>query len=305
MKKIIVAILLLILFTPAEFKAMASTEEDKTYDVTMRQDLLSLMMAYPEYIVNIEGTADGRVYVVMKSGRKLLYDDKRKKGSAEKLSNPDLQDMLEQTYPLIPVRSVLEENFDPGRCRVYELLSEVYGSSQKAIESKLTSLNLGYLNCQFNSSNKAANSLKAVMQELIPLARGNQRIGSCVYPSSGTYNYRLIAGTNQLSPHSYGIAIDLAVNKKDYWRWSTKADGDKRLSSYPSEIVEIFEKNNFIWGGKWAHFDIMHFEYRPEIILKARYFMNKQDVEKPWFQGVPLEDAFIKNSIDKINQVLK
>jgi len=305
MIKKVIAILLFILFIPTECKAMALKQEDKIYDITMKQDLLCLMMAYPEYIINIEGAADGRVYVVMKSGRKLLYDDKRVKGSAEKLSNPDLQDMMEQVYPLLPIRSVLEENFDPGRCRVYELLSEVYGSSQRNIESKLTSINIGYINCQFNNSNKAAESLKAVMQELIPLARGNQRIGNCVFPSSGTYNYRLIAGTSQLSPHSYGIAIDLAVNNKDYWRWSSKADGDKRLSSYPSEIVEIFEKNNFIWGGKWAHFDIMHFEYRPEIVLKARYFMNKQDIEKPWFDGVPLEDAFIQNSIEKINEVLK
>ena len=25
-----------------------------------------------------------------------------------------------------------------------------------------------------------------------------------------------------------------------------------------------------IWGGKWHRFDIMHFEYRPEIILQAK-----------------------------------
>ena len=198
----------------------------------------------------------------------------------------------------------MEENFDPGRSRVYELLSEVYGSSRKDIESKL--INLGYPNYQFNSSNKAAESLKVVMKELIPIAKENHSIGNCIFPASGTYNYRLIAGTNQLSPHSYGIAIDLAVNKKDYWKWSSKADGDKRLSSYPSEIVEVFERNNFIWGGKWGHFDIMHFEYRPEIILKTRYFKdNKKDTEKAWYDGVPLDDVFIKNSIEKINQELK
>lgn len=302
-KKSIIVILLLCLLIPTQSKAMTSIQSDITYNVTMKQDILCLMMAYPEYITNIECKEDGRVYLVMKSGRKLLYDDKREKSSSEKLSNPDLQDMLEQVYPLVPVKSVLEKNSDPGRCRVYGLLSEVYGSSKKDIESKLTTLNLGYY--QFNSSNKAAESLKAVMKELIPLAKTNPHIGSCVFPCSGTYNYRLIAGTNQLSPHSYGIAIDLAVNKKDYWKWSSRAEGDKRLSTYPNELVEIFEKNNFIWGGKWGHFDIMHFEYRPEIILKARYFKDKQVTEKDWYDGVPLEDAYIKNSIEKINQELK
>jgi len=305
MKKAIITILLLSLCITADCKAIGSIQEDKNYDGTMKQDILCLMMAYPEYITDIDAEADGRVYLVMKSGKKLLYDDKRQKSPAEKLSNADLQDMLEQIYPLLPVRSVLEENYDPGRCRVYGLFSEVYGSSQKAVEAKLVNVNSGYSNYRFNSSNKASESLKTAMKELIPLAKGNQAIRNCVFPSSGTYNYRLIAGTNQLSPHSYGIAIDLAVNNKDYWRWSSKADGDKRLSSYPSEIVEVFERNNFIWGGKWGHFDIMHFEYRPEIIVKARYFTEKRDTEKHWYDGVPLEDAYIKTSIEKISEKLK
>jgi peptidoglycan LD-endopeptidase CwlK len=35
------------------------------------------------------------------------------------------------------------------------------------------------------------------------------------------------------------------------------------------EIVKIFEKYGFIWGGKWYHYDTMHFEYRPELIVSA------------------------------------
>ncbi|MGC1959145.1 MAG: M15 family metallopeptidase, partial [Pseudolabrys sp.] len=34
----------------------------------------------------------------------------------------------------------------------------------------------------------------------------------------------------------------------------------------PIEIVRIFEKQGFIWGGYWYHFDTMHFEYRPELL---------------------------------------
>lgn len=33
----------------------------------------------------------------------------------------------------------------------------------------------------------------------------------------------------------------------------------------PLEIVGVFEKYGFVWGGRWYHFDTMHFEYRPEI----------------------------------------
>ena len=34
----------------------------------------------------------------------------------------------------------------------------------------------------------------------------------------------------------------------------------------PHKIVEIFERHGFIWGGKWYHYDTMHFEYRPELL---------------------------------------
>ncbi|MGE5626633.1 MAG: M15 family metallopeptidase [Solirubrobacterales bacterium] len=282
---------------------MPISEKDNIYKITMKRDVLCLMMAYPEHIKDVVKNDDERVYLVLKSGNKILYDDMRNKSGAEKLSNPDLQDMMEQIYPLTPVKNLLKGDFDPGRSRVYSLFSEVYGSSRKDIENKL--VNSNFSNCRFNSSNSAVESLNSAMKELILLSKGNAKIGSCIFPVSGTYNYRLIAGTNQLSPHSYGIAIDLSVNKMDYWKWATRAEGDKRINNYPSEIAEVFEKNNFIWGGKWAHFDIMHFEYRPEIILKARYFKDEPTMGKEWYEGVSLEDDYIKNSIEKINQTLK
>jgi len=30
--------------------------------------------------------------------------------------------------------------------------------------------------------------------------------------------------------------------------------------------VAVFERHGFIWGGKWFHYDTMHFEYRPELL---------------------------------------
>ncbi len=38
----------------------------------------------------------------------------------------------------------------------------------------------------------------------------------------------------------------------------------------PWEIVRIFEAHGFIWGGKWYHYDTMHFEYRPELLMTAK-----------------------------------
>ncbi len=49
---------------------------------------------------------------------------------------------------------------------------------------------------------------------------------------------------------------------------------------YPKEIVEVFEKHGFIWGGKWSHYDLMHFEYRPELLQKWRLATRN-----PWRQA--------------------
>lgn len=281
----------------------ASSAED-TYEVTMKQDILSLMMAYPEYIIGVETRENENVYLIMKSGKRIIYDDKTAKNFEQKLANPDLQDMMEQEYPLTPIKSLMPKNQDPGRGRVYSLLSEVYGGTRNKVESNLINVNVGKYS-RFNKNNKAAEELKKVMQELMPIAQKNSKVAASLFPSSGTYNYRIISGTGRLSPHAFGIAIDLARDSRDYWQWASEKQGAERIASYPQEIVDVFEKHNFVWGGKWYHFDILHFEYRPEIILKARYFGNKNVDRKAWYEGASVEDSSVKEYIKKIEEGIK
>ncbi|MFW2490717.1 M15 family metallopeptidase [Clostridium chromiireducens] len=301
MKKInifIVSILIII-----NIPVISKVPAEKDYKTQMKQDVLILMLAYPEYIQGVEKKSDDEVYLIMKSGKKIIYDDMKNKNHEEKLANPDLQDMLEQEYPLQMTTEIMKKDFDPGRARHYELFSEVYGGSKGVIEKNLTNLKFGYTNYQFNKNNKANASLDAVFKELIPLAKTRGDIGSILYPASGTYNYRVISGTGRLSPHSYGIAIDLKSDKRDYWKWSSEIQGQKRLLDYPKELVEAFERNNFVWGGKWNHFDILHFEYRPEIILKAKYF-GKWDGNHEWYDGSPVDEN-TKNHIEIIDNALQ
>lgn len=284
--------------------AAITTEGHSDYEVDMKQDLLCLIMAYPDDIIALEKRFDDKVYIRLKSGKWLIYDDKKKKTPEEKLSNPDLQDMMEQIYPLNSVTKLVEKDYDPGRVRVYTLLKEAYGDTEAEIESKLVNVRVGNGNFQFNSRNGAADSLKQVMKELNPIMVKKPSISGFFFPPDGTYNFRVIAGTGRLSPHAFGIAIDLHTNKSDYWQWATQEQGEKRLASYPSELVKVFEDNGFIWGGKWNHFDIMHFEYRPEIIFKAKYFGNKDKNKKVWYDGAPVENNKVKAYIDKIEKAL-
>lgn len=296
-------IFILLFFIISNFSISIKAATDEDYIKEMKRDILSLMLAYPEYIKGVEKDSNDNVYIIMKSGKKILYDDKKEKNHAEKLSNPDIQDMMEQYYPLTKNDTVMDINFDPGRSRNYDLLTEVYGGSRNQIEKNLTALKYGYTNYQFNSKNSANISLENVLKELMPLSKSRGDIASILYPASGTYNYRVISGTGRLSPHSFGIAIDLKSDPRDYWKWSSREKGTSRVLEYPTELVEAFEKNNFVWGGKWGHFDILHFEYRPEIILKAKYFSNSKNSSN-WFDGAPLDDENTQNYIKLIDQNL-
>jgi hypothetical protein len=65
--------------------------------------------------------------------------------------------------------------------------------------------------------------------------------------------------------HAYGAAIDIGARYSDYWVWAQSRGDLPYRNRIPEEIVEAFEAEQFIWGGKWYHYDTMHFEYRPEL----------------------------------------
>jgi hypothetical protein len=95
------------------------------------------------------------------------------------------------------------------------------------------------------------------------------------------YNWRVIAGTLRRSYHSYGMAVDLVPRQYNggwaYWRWAADSGVEAwwRITErdrwmVPQTIIDAFEAEGFVWGGKWMFFDNVHFEYRPEVILLAR-----------------------------------
>lgn len=55
---------------------MKNNKDETSYSITMKQDILCLMMAYDEYIKDIKCEND-KIYIVMESGKKILYDDKK------------------------------------------------------------------------------------------------------------------------------------------------------------------------------------------------------------------------------------
>ena len=234
---------------------------------------------------------------------KIIYDDKKEKDEVTKISQADIQDTLEVIYPLGSINEVVD-GINPGRRRAYDFLNIIYGLNQNEIERNLALFSTSCGNILFNKNAKAGDCLKKSLNKAKDIATKDSRVNDFIFPISGSYNYRVIQDTGRLSPHAYGIAIDLNRNDSDYWKWVDKSKASKRIQVYPKELVKAFESNGFIWGGKWEQFDILHFEYRPEIILKSEFFGDSSKNSNKWYEGVPLNEQ-TENIINLIDSKFK
>ena len=190
----------------------------------------------------------------------LEYHDYRNKNFQSMISNPSIKNTLSLKYPAFEDITAPNINFDPGRFRNEKLLKKLYGKDKDNIEQNL--LHVEWIDgsiIAFNKKQNAARQLQKVSNELKQLPKKYHKYLTNI---AGTYNYRTIAGTNRLSAHSFAIAIDINIKNTHYWKWTKNLTYKNKI---PKEIIDIFEKYGFIWGGRWYHYDTMHFEYRPEL----------------------------------------
>jgi hypothetical protein len=262
---------------PAFTAAVEKLPETVRQNQTLQTDLKVLFMTYGNFIKGVESRAQNQVYLIMPDGQKIVYDDGRTKSFEEKLNHPDLEDMLSQLYLPGKPKAETPPDFDPGRIRVETFFNAVYGATAGQVQGSLVPVNFAGTKASFNSKNGAAAALAKVGEKSSLALNRDPGLRAFLFPLGGTYNRRSIAGTNRLSAHSHGIAIDL--HKGKYWRWGKTLNPMELLalqSDYPGEIVAAFEEQGFIWGGKWYHYDSMHFEYRPELLAKARLSARPQ-----------------------------
>jgi hypothetical protein len=89
--------------------------------------------------------------------------------------------------------------------------------------------------------------LRAALDEIVA-----QGLASAIHANQygGCYVPRFIAGTTTLSNHAFGLAFDLNVPENQR---GTVGQIDR-------QVVAIFQKWGFTWGGTWQYTDPMHFE---------------------------------------------
>lgn len=140
-----------------------------------------------------------------------------------------------------------------------------------------------FLGKQVRIHRLAYKPLQCVEREILALAGTNTNIADFLKRIDTVYSFywRTVENSSLRSMHSYGISVDILdsrnTKKNVYWLWRKKLRVDwvrepisKRWMP-PDEIVKIFEKYGFVWGGKWLFYDTIHFEYRPEILILNGY----------------------------------
>jgi len=102
---------------------------------------------------------------------------------------------------------------------------------------------LGAVTC----NNALFPQLKAALADIVSQGLADKLVkgqyGGCYYP-------RFIAGTQALSNHAFGLALDLNV------------PGNLRgtVGQMDRSVVAVFKRWGFTWGGDWHYTDPMHFE---------------------------------------------
>ncbi len=252
-------------------------------------------------------------YFKLKSGpRTALCDDGRKLVYYDRMDDMDVLSIFSIPYETGTIHlPEVRQNYDAGRLRNEDLLKSVYGASEAEARSHLVKVSFLNQNVMFSSQLGAASALSRAGHQLQQLALADKEAALFLKPfmngkydlKGNTFFWRVVHGTSRLSAHSFGAAIDMLTNVGPmYWLWDEMAAHPARAKQgeqayrnikyvppaapiFNQKVVDVMEANGFIWGGKWNHYDTMHFEYRPELLpashVTCANLMSIQSFAKP------------------------
>jgi hypothetical protein len=232
--------------------------------------------AYAPFIDAV--THQGGDIVFTLRGRAIHFQDGRMLGRG-RLGEPELCDPIFYEYSLEPLTQPPPAAELPTYCT--DVAESLWGRTEGEIRRHGRSAT--FLGHRMFLNEVVLRPLAAVEADILQLSRRDPPVAQWMEQLDVTYSFivRDIAATQTPSYHGWGLAIDLVPTSYEgrqvYWRWSSVFDREgwheipvEQRWSPPESVVAAFERHGFVWGGKWSHFDTIHFEYRPEIILYNR-----------------------------------
>lgn len=253
--------------------------------------------SYPDIIFNSEYDdikQDWKITLVNKNKQTVFYWNNGSMIPPEELENKDKYWTLLYGYnykkplrdPVTFTQEEIEamkkygsnENRRNGAGTPMFFFDAIYDSySRVSLEKHIKTVK--FLGFSVNVHERLAEPLIRVQNRVMEAAKEDEEIQKFLKSINRNegYSWRVIANTNRKSFHSIGIALDIQPKsyggKEVYWSWAKDKNPEKWMLTPlswrwmpPEKVIEIFEEEGFIWGGKWGIWDNMHFEYHPELI---------------------------------------
>jgi len=237
------------------------TESVEEVKDTLPAGVKALIKAYPKQNFKYENN-----HIVFSDGSKIVWDDGKKKEFIDMMEEADIEDMFSIPYDRSEEPAYLA---DGGRCRCQDFFLKMYGNNEAAVRKNMVRIDWFGQKLWMSTINGVNKQLEAVARDI---AKEPELLK--YMSNSSSFNWRVVRGTqNRLSAHSYGVTLDVNTSYSDYWLWKNGKVSEtahiKYANRIPLKLVRIFERYGFIWGGHWYHYDTMHFEYRPEILINT------------------------------------
>jgi len=231
----------------------------------MHKVLFSLIRAYPEHIKRIDIKKDDFILYINKTpihyqGGRMLSDQ----------NLPFAENFNTIFYPYLPGGKIFPSIPRPLISnRSDDFLTALIGLSEREIRKQCAWV--PFLGRKVFVHQICIQPLKQVEKIIMEKAKHYLTVRKFVDNIKLIYSFdrREIEGASSLSYHAFGLALDIIPRsykrKHVYWRWSKdiiKEWWSIPLSERwmpPLEVITAFEANGFVWGGKWFHFDNVHF----------------------------------------------
>jgi len=200
---------------------------------------------------------------------------------------PEIQNSPREYTMRTGNREIVNSNAVP----YYGFQSALYGGMTKR-EVETQQVRVTFLGKTIVINKLIRETVKRIEEKILTMAKTEAEVAEFIseIDTIGAYNWRTILGSNRMSYHSWGIAIDIQPKqlgkKAIYWAWERLRNdnwqnvplGDRWMP--PLSVVKVFEEEGFIWGGKWRNYDNMHFEYRPELHILKLLLEEEERKEK-------------------------
>ncbi len=229
----------------------------------------ALIAAYPEVLASF-----GPDEIVWRDGTHMpLGTDDPKRPFADLISHATIRDMFRLAYPAGAPLAAPVENFDPGRFRNKAFFDHLYGDCRKGeVEKTLVPvvwLPNGWGHTILVHAPRGGCVARRVGRDRraarFRAARGVADRGNLCVPRrrrpGPAVDACLWRGNR---PRSRGVELLALGHAPERDACLAQPHAARNRCRY------LRARHGFIWGGRWYHYDTMHFEYRPELLARPQ-----------------------------------